>query len=89
MEKGAGDKRINSSSNNHTFDCLDIIRTMREFVLGVNIGVSSWLSWIGETPKSSLKSISAVNSFPLLGLLVSSKSWLFGNGKTVIKLGAL
>jgi len=86
-----GDKRINSSmaDNIHTFDCLDIIRTMREFVLGVNIGVSSWLSWIGETPKSSLKSISAVNSFPLLGLLVSSKSWLFGNGKTVIKLGAL
>ena len=44
-------------------DCLEIIRTILEFVLGVNIGVSSKLSWIGVTPvNSSERSISAVIS---------------------------
>ena len=60
----------------YTLDCLEIIRTILEFVLGVNIGVSSKLSWIGVTPNSSLRSISAVIAvISLTGLdLFGSKS---------------
>jgi len=54
-----------------TLDCLEIIRTILEFVLGVNIGVSSKLSWIGVMPavRSSLRSISAVKSLATVGLV--------------------
>jgi hypothetical protein len=81
--------------NNHicinvfqTLDCLEMIRTILEFVRGVNMGVSSWLSCRGVTPSSSLRSTSAVRS--LLTTRLASKSISEEAAVSIeVKLGAL